>query len=209
MPVVWLIRKRLLLSILHVIGVKNYEFFSNYYGKPQDQALDTTWERLWRTILSQLSLLSLISNPVTYVAKKRHNPSYCKFKDVTCQACDKLDNCSCIYKNEREVSQRRPSGHRDMKCKRDTKCLQTEEADDAELSMFITSQSSPSVLIELQLNGKTLAMELDTGGEMSFISQSPHDKLFLNAELHCSNIVLWTCTFEVITVTGQFYANVK
>ena len=103
----------------------------------------------------------------------------------------KLDNCSCIYKKEREVSQRRPSGHAGMKCKRDMKCLQTEEADDAELSMFtIISQSSPSVLIELQLNGKTLAMELDTGAEMPFLSQSTHDKLFLNAELHCSNIVL-------------------
>ena len=49
-----------------------------------------------------------------------------------------------------------------MKPKRDTKWLQTNEIDDSELLLCnVSSQSSPPVLIDLQLNGKNVVMELD------------------------------------------------
>ena len=51
--------------------------------------------------------------------------------------------------------------------------------DDCELLLNITSRSSPPFLIDLQLNGKNLIMELDTGADMSLIYQSTYDKLDL------------------------------
>ena len=66
-----------------------------------------------------------------------------------------------------------------MKPKKDTKWLQTNEIDDSELLLCnVSSQSSPSVLIDLQLNGKNLVIKLDTGAVMSLISQSTCDKFF-------------------------------
>ena len=63
---------------------------------------------------------------------------------------------------QKEKSQGRPSGHSGVKPKRDTKWLQTNEIDDSELLLCnVSSQSSPPVLIDLQLNGKNVVMELD------------------------------------------------
>ena len=63
---------------------------------------------------------------------------------------------------QKEKSQGRPSGHSGVKPKRDTKWLQTNKIDDSELLLCnVSSQSSPPVLIDLQLNGKNVVMELD------------------------------------------------
>ena len=77
-----------------------------------------------------------------------------------------------------------------MKAKRDMKRLQVNEIDDSDIIFNLTSQFSPPVLIELQLNGKNLFMGLDTVAAMILIYQSTYSKLFMNVELCSLDIIL-------------------
>ena len=111
--------------------------------------------------------------PCYHCCKTGHAPSQCKFKHATCHSCSKVGHIVLAFMRQREGFRGRPSRHLGVKLKRDTKWPQTNEIDDSELLLYnITSQSSPLVFIDLQLNGKNLVMELYTGAAMSLISQS-------------------------------------
>ena len=147
--------------------------------------------------------------PCYRCCKKGHAPSHCKFKHATCHSCSKVGHIAPACMRQKEGSRWRPSGHIGVKPKRDTKWLQINEIDDSELLLCnVSSQSSPPVLIDLQLNGKNVVMELDTGAAMSLISQSTYDKFFSNVKLHPSDIILRTYTSQAIIVLGQFDVDV-
>ena len=57
------------------------------------------------------------------------------------------------------------------------------------------------------INGKGLSMELDTGAEVSIISEKPREEVFPGEKLRPTDLKLKTCTNEPMKVTGTL--NIK
>ena len=69
--------------------------------------------------------------------------------------------------------------------------------------------SLPPYKVAVELNGKTVEMEVDTGAAVSLISESTKRKLFPATQLSKSPVALCTYSLEPITVLGQLPVEVK
>ena len=65
------------------------------------------------------------------------------------------------------------------------------------------------IMVELTLNGRKTAMELDTGAAVSVISNTAKAKLFPQLKPESTSMVLATYTGEKISVLGQIMIDVK
>ena len=68
---------------------------------------------------------------------------------------------------------------------------------------------SKPIKVELEVNGKTLPMEVDTGAALSIISEGERQRVFPEVELQNSHTMLRTYTGEVMPVLGKMAASVK
>ena len=78
--------------------------------------------------------------------------------------------------------------------------------EEEELYLFTIGQSSrkqPPIRYQLQLDGKPLWMELDTGAEVSVIPESVYKSMFGNKQLVKSSFQLKTNLGDSIPVTGE------
>ena len=65
------------------------------------------------------------------------------------------------------------------------------------------------IMVELELNGQPLSMQVDTGAAVSLISSAAHTRLFPNATLSKSAAIFTTYTGEQIPLTGQMEVEVS
>ena len=89
-------------------------------------------------------------------------------------------------------------GHRShQRQSQSTKCITSnsdKEADGEELSLFTVRQrNSPKpIVVDVQINGRTVPMEVDTGAAVTIMSQTTWKTLFPDLSLQKSSIVLRT-----------------
>ena len=83
------------------------------------------------------------------------------------------------------------------------------EASEEEVISHVGTKPSHPYQVVVQINGKAVSMEIDTGASVSLMSQSLQETLFPAATLAKPTVKLRTYTAEPITVVGQLTVEVK
>ena len=87
-----------------------------------------------------------------------------------------------------------------------------EDGGDEDLHLYCMGQNgdaSKVLTCTLQIENKAVDMEVDTGADVSIISEKTHQQLFPHISLKPSPIQLTTYTKEVIPVKGQILVRVR
>ena len=83
---------------------------------------------------------------------------------------------------------------------------------DSELPLFKIRDSSKvahPLTVDIEINGRALNMEVDTGAAVSIISKTTYQKLFSEIPIKPASLRLRTYTSESIDVEGEMTAQVK
>ena len=133
----------------------------------------------------------------------KHSRDQCKFKHATCHTCGNVGHISPVCWSKKAVSSKQSS--------HSTKLVTTESDSHSAESLFTISDhsSSPPYQVELKINNKPLAMEIDTGSGISLISESVLHALLPLLKLQKSAVTLRTYTGEVIPVKGSVVVDVS
>lgn len=144
--------------------------------------------------------------------RSNHVSSECKFKDAQCHACGKTGHIASVCRSKgSSVSKKQKSKTHLVQNAEQS----SEESSDEGFKIHNLVKRSPDpIVVQLQLNGKFLDMEVDTGAALSVISEATRRDVFPNDTLHPSNLTLKTYTDERMEVTGTLnmrarYGNQK
>ena len=145
-----------------------------------------------------------------------HRASECHFRNSACHKCGKLGHISRVCRaasanrgggRGRRYTPQRPAANQ---IEVDPGEELQESVDELILSVNTVGKGvvRPYVAI-LEVNGKPIKMEVDTGAAVSLISQSTLESLFPGAVLQPPTLKLHTYTTEKIRVLGQMEVRVK
>ncbi|XP_048590142.1 uncharacterized protein K02A2.6-like [Nematostella vectensis] len=159
-------------------------------------------------------------NKECYRCGKNHHPSKCRFKEATCHYCKKKGHivAKCLKKAKKSSETTKPnSNHHPKQGKPAIHVLDTDkEIEDEDIyPLFAVSQGNRQnpYLVDVELNGLKVQMELDTGASLSVIGEDIFDQL-KNIEgsslnLQDTKLTLKTYTGETIPVLGKLVVEVK
>ena len=86
----------------------------------------------------------------------------------------------------------------------------TNPAPEEEFALFNMGASvSPPIEINVQINDKPIVMELDTGADISIISESTYQSMFASVPMQPSSLLLKTYTGERMSVCGMLPVQVQ
>ena len=139
-----------------------------------------------------------------------HKAADCRLKDATCHKCGRKGHIQRACRSGRQPQK----GGKFMPRRREkTKWVNAEPSeDDSDGSANVCTIRKPStrpIRVELQVNGKLLAMEVDTGAAVSLISYKRLKRVQPRISINKTTVVLRTYTSEVIPVRGEVLVNVQ
>ena len=153
--------------------------------------------------------------------RSNHSPNDCRFLKATCHHCGKKGHIAPACRS-RKTTQTPPKGPpkpphkgsgRPPPARRtgwvdadDSPEETTETSPDLPICCLKTDQAKP-IQVEVQIEGKPLLMEVDTGAALSLISGEVKQKLFPGIPLLESQILLRTYTGESMGVLGEMRAQ--
>ncbi len=152
------------------------------------------------------------NQPCSRCGKTTHSPPDCRFKDAECYACGKKGHIAPVCRSKPNEDKRYP---KTFPRTHGTNMVQEgqgqqEDSDPEEFYLYNFKETRPSPIhIPLQVEGKPLTMELDTGAAVSIISEDTRKSMFPQLKLRKSDIVLRTYTNESMQVTGQLHVHVQ
>ena len=147
----------------------------------------------------------------TRCGKGSHKSHECRFKDAICHYCKKTGHieAACFAKqNQPSNHDSRPARNHDSRPNRSKRQNQVRE----EYPLYTLSSSQASVspyMLDVTINGKTLAMELDTGASLSIMGSEQYNELWPLHPLQPCNKVLKTYTDETIALAGSAQVKVQ
>ena len=139
------------------------------------------------------------STPCYRCGKKTHEPSRCPFRDKDCFYCKKRGHTQAVCRSKLKSDK--------------VQQLVTHDEDDVhdEYDLFQvngSSRTSQPLEVPVEIEGRSLIMELDTGASVTLISESVFNKLCLDKPLRLSSSRLSTYSGERLPVLGQLQVNV-
>ena len=138
--------------------------------------------------------------PCYRCGKPHHEPAHCPFKGTRCHNCGKLGHLRRVCRGKAKVEGKKsPKGGRRVRTV--TKGEDSKEGPSV-LSPIVTSSAKP-IMIEVELDGHPLNMELDTGVAVSLVAEKTHREMFPGIPLEESTTPLRTYSGEPIKVVGQ------
>ena len=153
------------------------------------------------------------AKPCYRCGNNNHNAQDCKSKDAECHFCHKRGHIAPACRQKK--SQTSSTAKSSKTPHRRTKWIATEDDEQApqqthDLKLFtIGGNSTRPILVDVSINGKQLAMEIDTGAAVTVISEETRKSLFAYIPLHKSNAILRTYTGQQMHVTVELHAQVK
>ena len=137
--------------------------------------------------------------------KDNHHSHQCRFLTAICRACGKQGHIAKVCHSKPKVP-----------AKTHTIVVQEEPdpSPDAELHLFTlgshtNNASSPPITVTLLVNEQPISMEVDTGAEVSVISEQVFLQVFPNATLQQSSLQLKTYTDDSIPIIGETMVQVQ
>ena len=138
-----------------------------------------------------------------------HWRSDCKFSQAVCHNCNKKGHLAKVCRSSRPRNKQH-SGSRHYHMTEGTEPEETPTEADSELPLFrLDHHVVKPITVAVQINGVAVSMEVDTGAAMSVMTVSQQQKVFPQAELKPSNVVLKTYTTEALQVHGEMAAHVQ
>ena len=115
--------------------------------------------------------------------RSNHKPADGKFKNAQCHSCGKMGHIASVCRSKSPKPKEEHVEHHSTK---KTHHLQGNEqssdddaSSDSEFLLYkVGSRSSDPITVSVLLNGKELAMEVDTGAALSVISESTQQSVF-------------------------------
>ena len=126
-----------------------------------------------------------------------HIASRCRFASFVCRKCQKKGHLARVCCSSKPAS-RQGTGKVDAKTHQITSASEHTE-DEVPLLQLGKGQAAP-ITVDVTVNDVPVTMEVDTGAAVSVMSQQQQRKLFPQARLHPSQVVLRTYTAEKVAV---------
>ena len=177
---------------------------------------------IMRPHVAQASAAQLPAKPCYRCGGTSHFASTCRFKEAICHKCKKRRHIARACRGGRASDIKRYAANEQQKTpqrRRQTLNIEKPEpqqeeqrydtALDTTLFQVHNSDSRQPITLELDVQGKQLTMELDTGAVVSLISTSTRDQLFSDVPLHSTSTVLTTYTGQRIAVVGRMEVGVQ
>ena len=159
--------------------------------------------------VNKLTHNSKPTQPCYRCGKQGHTPSTCRFKEELCRKCGKKGHIARVCRSMKQV----PSGKDRRPCKKTehTNWVENESEDsDSDLTVHkIAAHSTRPITVKLEIQGKPVVMEVDTGAAVSVISEETYKGLFSNLTLKEAPMGLKTYTGERIPVLGEVVVEVS
>ena len=143
------------------------------------------------------------------MAKNNHFADNCFYKEAICNKCKKKGHLAKVCRSANPHSGQQSQ----EKLVRRTQWVERSPTPEDELPLYcLGSHSSKPIIVEVELNGTLVSMEVDTGAAVSLMSQAVKEKLFPQATLQATTTNLRTYTGEAMKVIGKLpvtatYAN--
>ena len=146
-----------------------------------------------------------VSREPCYRCGRRHDASFCKFKEATCHRCGKQGHIAPVCKTAspppadrgsfRSYQQRQTGG---------TKWMVAEVEDNEALPLFVLrgDPPQPPILVTMSLNKAPVNLELDTGAAVTVMSEGEFRQWFPDQSLDRSPVQLKTYTGEPMMIIG-------
>ena len=140
-----------------------------------------------------------------------HKASECRFKEATCHNCSKKGHIKVVCRSKKQLQRGRRQSQRPKEM---TKWVDThdsaEDTEESDIEVYsVGNCSSHPILVEVQVDGRELTMEVDTGAAVSVISEQRLKKVLPDAEIKATNVKLRTYTAERIPLLGVTQVTVK
>ena len=128
-----------------------------------------------------------------------HIASHCHFASFMCRQYQKKGHLLRVCRSSKHASSQGTGKvyaktHQLMSASENTE-------DEAPLLQLGKGQAAP-ITVDVTVNDVPVTMEVDTGAAVSIMSRQQHRKLFPQAQLHPSQVVLHTYTAEKLAVVG-------
>ncbi|XP_054285817.1 uncharacterized protein K02A2.6-like [Macrosteles quadrilineatus] len=138
---------------------------------------------------------------------EQHKANLCRFKNEFCRKCNKIGHISrvCLSRSGTDV---RTGKNKELK----SNLIDIEDNHSSiheVYTMGSTSSGSDKFLIDVDIEGKKLKMELDTGAALSSISYSDFQSLHVNKRLFKTAVEMKTYTGEIIKPLGVCFVDCK
>ena len=145
-----------------------------------------------------------------YRCEQDHPPDRCRYKKAVCRNCGKIGHIQRACRSQGRQHWGKPqTGVRPQLWKaKAVKSLHLEDAEELEelveykLNTVVGERDKPLV-VTVEIEGKELKMEVDTGAAVSLVSYETYCQLLPEIALSPSNVVLRTYSGELINVAGS------
>ena len=140
-----------------------------------------------------------------------HRSHKCRHLETVCKACGKKGHLVRVCRSSRRSQTRPtkpPTGKRTNWVDMAATEQETEPFPDGSI-LKVQGQSTKPITVTLELNGKSLDMEVDTGAAVFLMSQTTQKKLFPQAKLQKTTMKLQTYTAESLSVLGTLEVQVR
>ncbi len=144
--------------------------------------------------------------------RSNHHAPDCRFKDATCHNCGKKGHLSKVCRSKAPGhSGRKKKGrvHKQMWVQRPSADSSDSDSDLPILRIGGESRTGHPITVDLEVNGRVLTMEVDTGAAVSIMSEQAQRRTFPDVSLKQSSTKLRTYTGEPMTVAGEMDVQVK
>ena len=135
--------------------------------------------------------------------KPGHTPSTCRFKEAICRKCNKKGHIAkvCHSTNPHKASHRKT---------RQANWVENEpKHSDSDLPIHkLSTRGTHPIKVKLQIQGKPVSMEVDTGAAVSVVSEDTYKELFFDLPLKIASVCLKTFTGEQIPILGEIAVEV-
>ena len=149
-----------------------------------------------------------------------HAPGDCRFREYTCNKCKKKGHLAkmCRKPDQAELpipppqkGRKPPQAGAQHKSRNSRQYRQTNtiRAEDTIAPLFnVNGKSANPITVALDVNGKKLSMEVDTGAAVSVISEETRAHLFPSMKVKDTSVILTTYTGEQMAVAGEVTVTV-
>ena len=136
--------------------------------------------------------------PCYRCGKSNHQPATCRFKTASCHNCGKVGHLQRVCRNKKRTNKSNDQVRTVQEGIRDSK------GHSPVLNQIINvvDRNSP-IVVDVELDGRSLSMEVDTGAAVSLISIKTYRALFPDETLQESTASLSTYSGQPLRVLGQ------